>query len=109
MLESLPSQLERDKRSSPVLKRTTRKDLGKMTPLRYESNLASFQTLPNPIFFEKYFQDKGETEKKEVEVEDRKFEPAGNDRDLVDMLGRFEMANEEHPAKINSLICSNYV
>lgn len=28
-----------------------------------------------------------ETEKVDVEVEERKFEPSGNDRDLVDLLG----------------------
>ena len=29
-----------------------------------------------------------ETEKVDVEVEERKFEPSGNDRDLVDLLGK---------------------
>ncbi|XP_033228142.1 katanin p60 ATPase-containing subunit A-like 1 isoform X2 [Belonocnema kinseyi] len=32
--------------------------------------------------------DKSESEKTDVEVEDRKFEPAGNDKDLVDVLER---------------------
>lgn len=29
-----------------------------------------------------------ETEKIDIEVEERKFEPSGNDRDLVDLLGK---------------------
>ena len=35
-----------------------------------------------------FFQDKTDTEKGDVEVEERKFEPSGNDRDLVDVLGK---------------------
>lgn len=33
-------------------------------------------------------QDKSETEKVDVELEERKFEPSANDRDLVEILGR---------------------
>lgn len=41
-----------------------------------------------------FFQDKVDPEKKEVEVEDRKFEPSGNDRDLVDMLGEHKVGDK---------------
>lgn len=34
-----------------------------------------------------YLQDKSETEKIDVELEERKFEPSANDRDLVEILG----------------------
>lgn len=37
----------------------------------------------------KYFlQEKCETDKVDIEVEERKFEPSGSDRDLVDLLGK---------------------
>lgn len=37
-------------------------------------------------------QDKAETEKVDVELEERKFEPSANDKDLVEILGNVTIA-----------------
>lgn len=53
-----------------------------------ETNTASKKDVKKPVKREDTSKEKGETEKSDVEVEDRRFEPSGNDRDLADLLER---------------------